>query len=411
MRFFLAILIGKLIAFISRLFHIGGGSAAPGLYALKICPDLVEKLAGKIPRNVIITGTNGKTTTARILAHLANEAGLKIIRNSTGSNLERGIASALINYSSIGSHVGIWEMDEFAFNEVAPKIKPDVVLFLNVSRDQLDRYGEIDKVINRWCKTISKFDKKTIVLINSDLTKLKEYFKVKQFPEPKNIKTNGLSGSEFELSIVNLNLSISLPIPGLYNIQNCVAAITAAYYLNLPLSKLHKSLMNFSSAFGRVEKIVFPHLMSHRTPTPEIGYIFLIKNPAGATAVFETIAQFLKPYDKLLFALNDNFADGTDVSWIWDTNFPSLLAPKERGNLYFCSGTRAYDLAIRLKYAGFEPKSITVEPSLKKALKEARSGLKGTLYILPTYTAMLELQKILTKNKIKKHYWEENNGN
>ena len=136
MHLILAILLGKLISYLSRTLRIGGGSAAPGLYALKIYPELAEKLSGHIPQNVVITGTNGKTTTARILAHLARAAGLEIIRNHTGSNLERGIASALLDgvnlshpWGGLSRHLGIWELDEFAFNDVTPKLKPDIVVF------------------------------------------------------------------------------------------------------------------------------------------------------------------------------------------------------------------------------------------------------------------------------------------
>ncbi|MDP3733445.1 MAG: MurT ligase domain-containing protein, partial [Candidatus Daviesbacteria bacterium] len=334
----LAILVGRIVSWLTRFLKIGGGSAAPGFYALKIDPNLVEKLSKKIPRNIVITGTNGKTTTARMIAHFAKD--LKVIRNVTGSNLERGIVSALINHSG-KTDLGIWELDEFAFNSVAPKIKPDIVLFLNVSRDQLDRYGEVDKVVNRWCETISKLDPKTIILIHPDLAKLKKYFKgIKEFEKPKNIKTKGLEGSEFELFLNHKSLIVNLPIPGIYNINNAVAAITATHCLNIPIS----SLAHFQPAFGRFEKLPF-------------GYIFLIKNPAGATEVFKTISSQIKPEDRLLLALNDNLADGRDVSWIWDTEFEKLQSRQT-----ICSGTRAADLAVRLKYAGFDPKQIKIEP-------------------------------------------------
>jgi len=416
MQTFLAIFSGKLIAQVSRFLKIGGGSAAPGLYALKIDPELVLKLSKKIPWNVVITGTNGKTTTARMISHFAKQSGLRVIKNATGSNLERGIASALISHSG-DLDLGIWELDEFAFNSVTPKLKPDIVIFLNVSRDQLDRYGEIDKVVNRWCDTVSKLDPKTTVLINSDdpnLAKLKKYFtgKVKEFGKKniKNIKTKGLNGSSFDFTINDIRYPINLPIPGLYHIYDAVAAIACAYHLGLPVRQLTKKLIDFSPAFGRFEKLPF-------------GFIFLIKNPAGATQVFETIAPQIKPEDRLLIALNDNLADGTDVSWIWDANFEKLLTdPRHktvqksagvninppRGWTMICSGSRAYDLAVRLKYAGFEPKKLIVVPSLEKALREATVGLKGSLFILPTYTALLELQRILAKQGIKPHYWQEN---
>ncbi|KKQ59272.1 hypothetical protein A3H81_05405 [Candidatus Daviesbacteria bacterium RIFCSPLOWO2_02_FULL_38_18] len=389
MRLFLAILIGKIIIKLTRFLKLGGGSAAPGLYALKIDPRLVEKLVKKIPQNIVITGTNGKTTTARMLAHLAKEAGLKVIRNHTGSNLERGIASVLITHYQLPTtnyQLGIWELDEAAFNTVVLKIKPDIIIFLNVSRDQLDRYGEVDKVVNDWCNTLSKIDPKTTILINADepdFKKLKNYFpNIKAFGKKdlKNTKLNGLKGSEFRIQ----NSEFRINLPGIYNIYNALAAITCAKLLNLPV----KNLTNFQPAFGRFEKLPF-------------GYIFLIKNPTGATEVFKTIAPHIRPQDRLLLALNDNIADGTDVSWIWDADFEKLRTTNSEQRT-ICSGKRAYDLAVRLKYAGFDTKYIRVEPSLKKALREAREGLKGQLFILPTYTALLELQKIL-----KSHYWEE----
>lgn len=419
-----AILLGKAISFFSKTFKLGGGSAAPGLYALKVDPDIIEKLTGKIPRNIIITGTNGKTTTARMLSHFAKEAGLKVIRNHTGSNLERGIASALVQSAggNLSYDLGIWELDEAAFNRVAPKIKPDMIVFLNVFRDQLDRYGEINTVVRKWAGSLKQINKKTVVLINGDdknLFQLRAVFsgKTESFGvdegkikgeetglisikqgkinyRAKQIQQTGLKGTYFQL----LNQDFFLPLPGIYHLYDAVAAIVCAYKLGLPLNSLNKALKNYSPAFGRMEKLPF-------------GYIFLIKNPAGATQVFETIAPQIKPDDRLLLALNDNLADGTDVSWIWDAEFETLFQTRSlahaRDYTICVSGTRAFDLALRLKYAGFEPKQIIVEPDLKKALRQARYGLKGRLFILPTYTAMLHLQGVLTNLGLKKHYWME----
>ena len=204
--------------------------------------------------------------------------------------------------------------------------------------------------------------------------------------EAKNVKLHGLKGSTFHLQ----SSTFHLPLPGVYHIYDALAALACASLLNLPINQLTNQLKNFQPAFGRVEKLDF-------------GYIFLIKNPAGATQVFQTIAPQIKPQDRLLLALNDNLADGTDVSWIWDSEFERLISDTE----VIVSGTRAYDLAVRLKYAGFDPKQIIVEQDLKKALQQAREGLKGSLYVLPTYTAMLQLQDILVKSGLKRPYWEE----
>ncbi|OGE41627.1 hypothetical protein A3A45_00925 [Candidatus Daviesbacteria bacterium RIFCSPLOWO2_01_FULL_36_8] len=418
-----AIILGKAIAKITRLLKIGGGSAAPGLYALKVDPNLVSKLSKKIPKNIIITGTNGKTTTSRMIAHFAKAGGLKVIRNHTGSNLERGIASALIsNYTLYPKpytlDLGIWELDEAAFNNVAPKLNPDIVVFLNIFRDQLDRYGEVDSVVKKWAETLKKLDPKTIVLVNGDdanTAKLGSFkFGVKnqkikgEIPGKKeqlncwikNVKLNGLSGSSFDVVVHNKSYPVKLPLPGLYHIYDFLAAFYAGHELGFDTNKMISSLKTFTSTFGRVEKLPF-------------GYIFLIKNPEGATQVFKTIAPTIKEQDRILLALNDNLADGTDVSWIWDGDFEKLLTPSLRprtrsgGSNLFVSGSRAQDMALRLKYAGFEPKQIIVDPSLENALRQARKGLKGTLYILPTYTAMLDLQRILAKIGLKKEYWNE----
>lgn len=418
MRAQLAIHLGKAIFFLSRFLQFGGGSAAPGLYALKVDPNLVKKLTSSIPLNVVITGTNGKTTTARLLSHFAKTAALKVIRNHTGSNLERGIASTLVQNSG-NSDLGIWELDEAAFNNVAPKLNPNIIVFLNVFRDQLDRYGEIDSVVQNWCETLKKIDPKTKILVNGDDSSLKKLqsaflgniqrFGVKDYKligeslehkrgkekldfEAREVKMKGLTSTNFILHAPDSAQQTNLPLPGIYHIYDFLAAYAAGKTLRLDSKKMIESLKNFSPAFGRVEKLDF-------------GYIFLIKNPAGATQVFETIAPELKKNDRLLFALNDNLADGTDVSWIWDAQF-EVISASFKGQV-ICSGLRTYDLANRLKYAGFDPKNILVEPDLEQSFKKAKKNLEGRLFILPTYTALLELQSILAKSGIKKHYWEE----
>lgn len=413
----LAILTGKLILALSRLFKLGGGSAAPGLYALKLDQKLVTKLSRQIPKTVILTGTNGKTTTSKMLAHFVAQGKLKVIRNSTGSNLERGIASTLIKHSNIFGQLknidlAIWELDEAAFNSVALKLHPNLIIFLNAFRDQLDRYGEVDTVVGKWARTLQTLNKSTTLVINGDdknTLSLKEYFKGKSitfglenfkikgeghsYVKPdilaKNIKPEGLSGTKFTA----FNKEIKLPLAGVYQIYNFLAASITAQNLGIPVKTIVKSTSTFLAAFGRVEKLPF-------------GYILLIKNPAGATQVFQTIAPQIKEEDRLFIALNDNLADGTDVSWIWDSDFERLTINDKRQTI-ICSGTRAYDLALRLKYAGFNTNQLVIEPNTEKAYGIATTKLKSRLFILPTYTAMLEIQKILTRKGLKAHYWKE----
>lgn len=423
MRTHLAKLTGKLISKTTRTLKLGGGSAAPGLYALKIDPNLIENLIKQIPQNIVITGTNGKTTTSKLIDHLLTKQSFKVIRNSTGSNLERGIASALIHHTDLSKFdVGVWELDEAAFKKTVFKIKPKIIIFLNAFRDQLDRYGEVDSVTKSWQEVLSKIDWNSNVLVNSSDTNILDLRNTKnpnlafyQFNSPdskvlfekqshqksaddfsvKVLKNNGLDGFDVELLSPSGEMKLNFPLPGSYQLFNLAAALGTIYLLNVGFENLEKNLSDFQTAFGRVEKF---QIKDHE------GFIFLIKNPSGATAVFETIKPEITENDRILIALNDNFADGTDVSWIWDANFELL---SEIDVQILCSGTRAADLAVRLKYAGIDSKLIVVQQDLKKALKEATAGLNGRLFIFPTYTALLELQRILVELGIKKHYWKE----
>lgn len=426
---FLALLIGKLISFLTKFLKAGGGSAAPGLYALKADPLLIQRLASQIPTNIIVTGTNGKTTTARLLHHFLTKQGIKTIRNGTGSNLERGIASALLAKASFWGQiknidVGIWEVDEAAFNTLGSKLKPDVIVFLNAFRDQLDRYGEVDSVVKKWQNTLDGLNKTCVLLINGDDTGTAgltspdactvEYFGIKGEKivgekatkkaehsltiQAEDISLNGIAGSNFKLKTPEMSLPVKLPLPGLYQVYNFLAAASVYRSLNMPLDKKIFDLSDFKNAFGRVEEINYKG---------QIGYILLIKNPVGATSVFETIREEISSKDFLLMALNDNFADGTDVSWIWDAEF-ERFKNQDTGFKIICSGSRAYDLALRVKYAGFEEDRIIVEQNIDKAFEESFKAAQGKVYILPTYTALLELQKLLEHKKIKKHYWKEN---
>lgn len=429
----LAIVLGKIILNLSRIFRIGGGSAAPGLYALKISPDLISNLASQIKTNIVITGTNGKTTTSKFLDHFLKKANVSVLRNSSGSNLERGIASALISKADLfgkikNAEVGIWELDEAAFNTVAINLKPEIVVVLNVFRDQLDRYGETDTVISRWKETLSKLKSVETIILNGDdlnTAKLAQDFSgiAKTFGargykivgeaiisgeenenfnyEATDINLKSLEQTDFVVKTKNDRLKVSLPLPGVYHIYDFLASFAVFSQLGYDQKIIPQVISDYSPAFGRVEKINLGQQNS---------YIFLIKNPAGTTQVLDTITPFLEQSDRLLLALNDNFADGTDVSWIWDANFEELQNSsrgKSKDYNIFCSGTRAYDLATRLKYAGCQESNIVVEQNLEIALNKAKDNLDGRLFILPTYTALLELQKLLAKTGHKKHYWKE----
>lgn len=429
MRLYLSLILGKSIGKITRTLNIGAGASAPGHYALKLNPSLVDDLIKLIPENIIITGTNGKTTTSKLLSGFASQEGKNVIRNKTGSNLERGIASELISKSNILGEVknvdlGIWEVDEAAFNHLAKKIKPRIIIFNNLFRDQLDRYGEVDNVLKKWRQTLETLDKDTRIILNCDDENILSLRKIL----PKNSITFGIKNFKFvsealvkvretqkpdiEATISNLgnldsisfnvrfkgeDVKLSLPIPGIYNIYNFLAAFSAGLTLGFSLENMVFSLKNFTPAFGRMEKIIYKG--------KEIR-ILLIKNPYGANQVINTLAGKINRRDSFLICLNDNFADGRDVSWIWDAQWERLQVAGGRGQM-ICSGSRAEDLALRLKYAGFDPNKIKTQSNIESAFDSALSSSKERLFILPTYTALLELQKVLAKKGIKTHYWEE----
>jgi len=461
-----AIFVGKTITYLLKA--IGrGATTAPGLYALKIDPKLIEKLSRQIKYgSVLITGTNGKTTTAR-LAYDILSTKYKIIHNRQGSNLLRGIASTLLQQASLlgnlKSDLAIWEVDEATFPEAAKVVHPKIVTLLNLMRDQLDRYGEVDSLRLQWQEAISKLPSKTTLILNADdpgvsfltnvhigktiffginATKINlpqitnvadikhclnchsklsysnlltahmgHYFcpncKLKR-PNPQIFAQNLQFKSNFS-SRVDLILNFPRPrqatrprpdevgkrggqlstfnynLPGLYNAYNVLGACAIANALSIQPKEIKKSIENFSAAFGRFQKI--------KMGKKQV-IIFLIKNPAGANEVLRTIAQ--KEKLDVLAILNDNIADGRDVSWIWDTDWEVLASKIKRITV---SGIRAWDLATRFKYAGITLSNKNVYKDINYSITHCLRNLstKDTLLILPTYTALLDVQKSLNK--------------
>jgi len=440
-----AISVGKFVNFLTNL-QGGGGTAAPGLYALKIDPNLVEKLSGKIKNGaIVIAGTNGKTTTARITTDiLATE--YQTIHNRQGSNLLRGVASTLITSISIvgniKSDLAIWEADEAALPEIVKQTKPKTIVLLNLFRDQLDRYGEVETIREKWSEAISTLPAETKLILNADdpsVAFIAKSFKGKPVyfgveekkidlpiienvadvrfclncgaplkydpifsahlghwscpkchydrPKPSISATNARFKPDLSthlgLSIANRQSTVDYKLPGLYNVYNVLAAAATAKLLGIDDKQIIKAIEDFQAAFGRFQKMDIKG---------KKAVVFLIKNPAGANEVIRTISPLKNV--SLLTILNDNIADGRDVSWIWDTNWEVLKGKFKSINT---SGTRAYDIALRLKYADMN--NISVHEDINTSFQESldKLGTKDTLLILPTYTAMLELQGILKK--------------
>ena len=455
MRTFLAIQAARLAKFSSRVTKSGGGTTLPGLIAEKVDPDVIAKLAKKLPQGIIlITGTNGKTTTAKMLAAIMSAAGHEVIYNFAGSNLSRGIASLLTEHANfwgtkVRGQVGVFEVDEATLPEITNKVTPKLVVVTNLFRDQLDRYGELDKTASIIGSALQSVPTAT-VLLNADdplVASLIKYNKnVKYFGINDKVTTKskgaidskdclncgheldynpryfghlgvykcpkcGLSrpdtqyqlaelvlrveSSEASLSNGNEKQKLSIQIPGLYNLYNALTASAAALEFGVAKSHISYALSSVTAAFGRMEKI---------TVGNKNIFILLVKNPTGFTQAIETLSYDDKPKN-LLMILNDNFADGTDISWIWDAEVEII---KDITNSVVVSGIRAEDLLLRLKYAEFKNQNVIMEKDINLALDAGLNNLNDgeTLYILPTYTAMLEIRKILKEKGLVKELME-----
>lgn len=444
-KLFIALFVGKCTANILKL-KGSGATAAPGLFALKIDPNLVKKLTIKNNlRSIVISGTNGKTTTARLIYEIL-KANHRIIHNRAGSNLLRGVASTLIENSSffgkVQADLCLWECDEAALVPISKNINIETLVLLNLFRDQLDRYGEIDTIRNKWKLTIENLPKTATLILNSDdpstnylalFSRSKNiFFGVEtdniNLPQVENVADvkycivcqHKLSYSklfsahlgkftcahcnfkrtspQISASTLSFNpnfstnmkvssdkgiMSLNYGLPGLYNVYNVLAAISTATVYKTDPDRIKNAINKFAAAFGRFQTA---SIDSCETTT------FLIKNPAGANEVIRILAT--KSNLNILAILNDKIADGRDVSWIWDTNWEALDG--KVSNIYI-SGSRAYDLALRLKYAQLPIKQQNIITNIKSAL--STSTKNSSLIILPTYTAMLELQKYLEGEK------------
>lgn len=457
-RLGLAIIITKLTVFGLRL--IGrGGTSLPGKVALKICPDIFYKLSDKF-RIIMVTGTNGKTTTSRIIEGMLEKAGLHYVSNKSGANLASGIATTLISALSLTgkpiAKTALLETDEAAFRTLAPKLKPEIVIVTNFFRDQLDRFGELYTTLNSVREGIKGSPESTLILnaddslcasLGQNTSNPVIYFGLgdKVYPEDylianadaafcincksryeylsssfghlghfkcpncgyerpdaqiectQVLEYDNLS-STIEIQIPAGKIAVKLALPGLYNIYNALAGAAIGHMLELKEEDLVYVLEGFECGFGRMETLS----VSGR----ELKMI-LVKNPTGFNQVLKYL---LTQKDKCVigFAINDKLADGTDISWLWDVDFEILSFMQSKVRRFFVSGTRAEDMAVRLKYAGIPSDSIFIkhgDTELFNSMMEA-SDENETIYLLPTYTAMLDIRKNLKKRFNLKEFWE-----
>ncbi len=453
--------IARAVGTVARRAGRGGGTSLPGKVLMKLEPHAIGELAARLPQgSVAISATNGKTTTAAMVASILERRGTRLVHNRAGANMAGGIASTLMGAASgkgIDGQLGLFEVDEFWLGGLVDELKPRKLLLGNLFRDQLDRYGELETIADRWAEIVAKHGATTQLVLNADdplvadlgrgqprvvsfgveddamalgemqhasdskhcrrcghayvydavyLGHLGRYHCPQcgqRRPQPsvvaERIRLDGTRGAAFTLRIAGdgdgraeQSGIVTLPLPGLYNVYNAIAAAALCHSLGVPFAEIAAGLERVAAAFGRAETIA----LDGRDLS-----ILLIKNPAGANEVLRTLALEPEPVD-LLAVLNDNVADGRDVSWVWDADFELLAGHVRRAT---CAGTRAAELALRLKYAGVEEERITVVPELEAALDAARADGERTLFALPTYTALLALRDLLARRGLAPEYW------
>lgn len=441
----------------------GGGTSAPGLVAERIDPAMLTKLASQLDLgSVVVAGTNGKTTTSRIVADMLEANGHDVVHNRSGSNLMRGVVAAFAAQASFTGHlrgeVAVVETDEAAFPEVLRLVRPRLILLNNLFRDQLDRYGELDTIIRLWKKALATVDPATVVVYNADDPGLcyvvdgipaqlvpfgltDDHHQLASLPHAADAAVCRWCGEDLAYSalyvshlgdwscpgcgrsrpelrfaghditldgVTALNLTIDgegeqhdfeIGIPGLYNAYNTLAAVTVARRMGVPVGTLQAATRSFRSAFGRIERLQYKG--RHLT-------IALVKNPVG----FNEVLRMLTAGDGTLsvptmIAINDLDADGRDVSWLWDVDF-ELLA--EGGAWMGTTGLRGPDMANRLKYAGIgeeriRPLASDLATALDAFVEQVPEGGEG--YLLPTYTAMLSIRQILADRGAVESFWQQ----
>jgi UDP-N-acetylmuramyl tripeptide synthase len=441
---------------LSRRSGRGGGTTLPGRLLVRMAPDAIERLAGQLDRgSIVVSSTNGKTTTAGMIAGILRAAGRRPVHNRAGSNMHWGVATALLEQSG---DEGLFEIDEAWLPKVVPQLRPRLLVLGNLFRDQLDRYGELERLADEWAELVTGLSGTCGFALNADDPLIADlgrdgdlqrqpgvtYFGIEDVsqalpelqhahdakhcrrcghpysyerafvghlghyscpnchadrPPPDVVATeielHGISGSNVRVTTPQGDLELELPLPGLYNVYNALAAITAGLRSDVPLELVKQGLESMRAVFGRVETIEV---------TGKPVSILLIKNPAGANEILRTLTlESSNGGIDVWIALNDRIADGRDVSWIWDADFELLAGGVRR---VVCAGTRASEMALRLKYAGWPAESIEVSEPIATSLDQAVSAAPGRLFALPTYTALLELRTLLAHRGLAADFWE-----
>ncbi len=451
--------LARAIGAASRASGRGGGTTLPGRALLRFAPDAIGRLGTGLGKGVtVVSATNGKTTTAGMIAAILAAEGRTPVHNRAGSNMTWGVATALLEQQG---DEGLFEVDEAWLPKVADELNPSLIVLGNLFRDQLDRYGEMEMLADDWAATVTRHAGSTRLVLNADdpliadlgrdsenapragvlyfgvedasqaLPELQHAFDAKhcrrcghlyayerafvghlghyscpgcgaERPSPDvaatRIELRGMKGSRVLIRTPGGEIDLELPLPGLYNVYNALAAVAAGLELGIEPAAISAALTEMRAAFGRVETIAVEE---------KPASLLLIKNPAGANEVLRTLrleseAETGEEGLHLWIALNDRIADGRDVSWIWDADFELLAGAVTHVT---CAGTRAAEMALRLKYAGWPATAIEVEPEIEASLDRAVAAAPARLFALPTYTALLELRKLLTARGLAPEFW------
>jgi UDP-N-acetylmuramyl tripeptide synthase len=447
----------KAVGGLARRAGRGGGTSLPGRLLVALEPHAIGELAARLPRGTtVISATNGKTTSAAMTAAVLEQSGITLVHNKAGANMPGGVASTLLlaarGRTRIAGDLGLFEVDEFWLDRLIPELRPRAILLGNLFRDQLDRYGELETIADRWSAIIATLPPQSRLILNADDPLIADlgrdranvsYFGIEDHsvaleemqhasdskhcrrcgaayvydaiymghlgryhcpscgmrrPDPQfaaeRISLNGTRSASFTLRFPTGSTAIDLPLPGLYNVYNALGAAALCLELGASEANVAGGLRSVTAAFGRAESIAIGDTVLST---------LLIKNPAGANEVIRTLLLEDDELD-LLTILNDRTADGRDISWVWDADF-EVLADRVRSAV--CAGTRAAELAVRLKYAGVPTERLRVVPSVPAALDlTMQHEGRGRVYVLPTYTALLELRAELAARGHATAFWK-----
>lgn len=442
LKFIISLFVARIIYLLIKILSKSSGTSFVGMVVLKICPDFLKFCKPYVKKIVTVTGTNGKTTTSGILANILVQNNL-VIHNLKGANMLTGVANAFaLGLNPFKTYdYAVIESDEAYLTKLYDYLAADYLVVTNLFRDQLDRYGELSTTASFIQNAIDKNQNLTLILnaddplvsnfgkndntyyfgfeevnfyntnekINSlapqenmncicgeNLSYTKQFFAQQghyycqkcsyKRPEPDIKAFANIYNDHTELKILykNITYEFIVNIAGLYNAYNALGAVAAALINGISYEVIKGALESYNSIFGRSEKRI---INGHNC------VIQLIKNPTGASEVLKTVDL----NSNIIVAINDNYADGRDISWLWDSNFETLKNAQKK---VITSGVRAKDMALRLKYAGIDYNKIIIEENIKKAIEIATNDKSNdNLTILPSYTALLEIVKMKFKNK------------